>query len=161
MKQFILHNSGSEADASDVFQEAIIAAWINIREEKFVSQNGTTVEAYIFQIAKNKWLDIVRSKTFKSTTRLTVYSLAGANFTEEDTSEISTESRYKYLSELYTSLGEKCKRLLNLFYYQKRSLKEIGESLNMDPDTVRTTKYRCMMKLRKKHEENTNLKKAE
>lgn len=152
VRQFVVKNNGSETDAHDLFQEAIVATWLNIRENKYESQNGSSIEGYLFQIARNKWLDRLRSKSFKSTVSLADEGLASDEPTEIEVDD--SEERLAYLQTLYEGLGEKCKRILKAFYYQKKSLKEISAELGFDAESLRTMKYRCMMQLRKRHLEN-------
>lgn len=152
VEMYILQNSGKEADAKDIYQEAIVAAWVNVKEGKFELQGGKTIGGYIFQIAKFKWLDKLKSKAHRSTVRL-----VHENQPEETTDSAyndEAESRMQYLAELYRSLDEKCKAILNRFYYQKMSLDEIGLELDHDPGTIKTLKYRCMKKLRSFHTKN-------
>ncbi len=157
MKQYVVKNSGKEADARDVFQEAIVATWMNIREGKFRTLNGTSVEGYLCQIARNKWLDQLRSKPYRTTMRLVTAEIENSAETETGYKEIE-EERIVYLQRLYNSLGVKCQQILKLFYFRKQSLQQISETLDHDPETLRTLKYRCMMKLRKLHEENQGSK---
>src|SRR5690606_13755730 len=70
VEMYILQNSGKAADAKDIYQEAIVAAWVNVKEGKFELQSGKTIGGYIFQIAKFKWLDKLKSKAHRSTVRL-------------------------------------------------------------------------------------------
>lgn len=153
VKNFVLTNSGSEIDAQDVFQDAIIAIWLNVKEGKFKPLNGANIHGYLFQVARNKWLDKVRSAPFKKTMRLVDDEFDVSNHDELLNTEVK-DSRIDYMQSLYNNLGEKCKAILNRFYFDKKSLAEIGKELNYDAETLRTTKYRCMMKLRKMHEEN-------
>ena len=155
VKQYVLQNSGEEADALDVFQEAIIATWMNIREGKFRMVNGTTVDGYLCQIARNKWLDHLRSKSTRSTVRMVNFE---SEYVAETDHKQNDEARIIYLQRLYHSLGSKCRQILKLFYFKRQSLQQISETLNHDPETLRTMKYRCMMKLRKLHEENKDFK---
>lgn len=157
VKHYVLKNSGDEEEARDIFQEAIIATWMNIRAEKFQLLNGTSVGGYIYQIARNKWLDKIRSKPYRNTMRLDHEEIDQERYSDFDES-VDVNSKIRYLKSLYGNLGEKCRQILNRFYYAKKSLQEIGLELNHDPDTVRTMKYRCMMKLRKMHCENETLK---
>ena len=64
-KVHILKNNGNEEQAKDIFQEAFIACWKNIKANK-LSKNGN-VEAYLYTIAKNKWTDYLRSSDYKKT----------------------------------------------------------------------------------------------
>lgn len=153
VRQFIIKNNGSETDAHDIFQEAIVATWMNIREQKYHFQNGSSIEGYLFQIARNKWLDRLRSKSFQSTLRLSDEELARQEpIVDEDD---QSQDNLAYLQSLYQRIGDQCKRILKAFYYQKKSLKEISAEMDYDAETLRTMKYRCMMKLRKMHSENS------
>ncbi len=148
VERYVVSNSGTDDDAKDVYQEAIVAAWINAKEGKFETKTDKSIGGYIFQIAKYKWLDRLKSAQRKATARLVKENLgdpAEDEYTEEQ------EQRMDKLNELYSKLDEKCKQILNRFYYQKCSLEEIGELLGYDTGTVKTLKYRCMKKLRKFH----------
>jgi len=151
--KFVLNNSGDHDDARDVFQDSMISLWLNIKEGKFKEREGSTIDGYICQIARNKWLDKVRSVQFKTTMRIVPDLIENEPIGFNNEAEVA-ESRLEYLQSLYANLGERCKELLNLFYFQKKSLSAIGAELNYDAETLRTTKYRCMMKLRKMHDEN-------
>lgn len=152
VKQFVLKNNGDESDASDIFQEAVIATWLNIRDGKFQSLNGTPLGGYLFQVARNKWLDKLRSKSFRSTVRLADEDIEYEPVTHDELNDLESD-RIQYLEDLYNTLGDKCKCILKGFYYNNKSLKEIGNELNYDAETLRTMKYRCMMKLRKMHQQ--------
>ncbi|SRR5690554_1712257 len=153
VQQYILNNSGKSEDAKDIFQEAIVAAWLNVKEGKFEVQSGKSLGGYIFQIAKFKWLDKLKSKEYRATIRL-----SGENHSlpdpQEDYGE-EVELKMKYMNELYNQLDEKCKSILSRFYYENKSLAEIGEELKYSSETIKTLKYRCMKKLREFHIKNT------
>lgn len=149
VEQYILKNSGKEDDAKDIYQEAIVAAWLNLKEGRFEVQTGKSLGGYIYQIAKYKWLDKLRSKEYRTTLRLVHDNQTQSEEFEEYGKE--EEQEIQYLKELYSQLNEKCKAILNRFYYEKKSLAEIGQDLNYDSATVKTLKYRCMKKLRDLH----------
>lgn len=153
VENYILKNSGSEADAKDIFQEAILAAWLNVKEEKFTPKNEDSLGGYIFQIAKFKWLDKVKSKAFKTTLRIEREDAIDDEPNSISEKEIQ-EERISYLTDLYNTLDQKCKELLDRFYYQKMSLELIGKELSYDASTLKTMKYRCMKKLRNSHQLN-------
>ncbi len=68
VKRYVLKNSGDEQQAKDVYQEAFVAMWRNIKNDKFTAESENAINGYIFQIAKYKWLDHVRSVKYKNTT---------------------------------------------------------------------------------------------
>jgi len=140
---YIMQNSGSGDDAKDIFQEAITAAWLNAKEGKFTPQDESSLGGYIYRIAKFKWLDRVKSKSYKSTMRL------AEDYDPAEEIEVDeSDEKLAQLRTIYAQLGEKCKNILNRFYYGKMSLDEIGSELGFDAATVKTQKYRCIKKLR-------------
>jgi RNA polymerase sigma factor (sigma-70 family) len=151
VRGYVMKNNGTEADAKDIFQEAMLVAWLNLKEGKFVVKNEFSLSAYIYKISKYKWLDKLKSKRVKSTQRIGEMDYEDVEGEMSDFAE--TEKRLKYLTGLYSRLDQKCKAVLNQFYYQKKNLEEIAEDLNYDLGSIRTIKYRCMQKLRKMHAE--------
>lgn len=145
---FILKNSGTSADANDIFQDAFIAVWLNIRDGKFESRSGSSLGGYLFQVARNKWLDRLRSLDYKRTVRMVSQDQEVA---DENDDFRALEARVLKLEGLYSRLGEKCRQILNKFYYKRKSLEDIGREMHHDAGTVRTMKYRCMQQLRKLH----------
>lgn len=147
---YILKNSGDENDAKDIFQEALLATWLNVAEGRFTSQSGSSLGGYIFQIARFKWLDKLKSTSHRSVMRIVSNDIphTAESDTEMELRHIQ-EARIAEMEVMYQNLGEKCKAILSRFYYEKKSLTEIGAELDCDPDTLRTLKYRCMMQLRK------------
>lgn len=154
-ERYVLKNSGAESDAKDIFQEAMIAAWLNIKEEKFIPKTADSLGGYIFQIAKFKWLDKLKSKPHRVTSRIEnegQIEELHQDFDDDDIQDI----RITKLKTLYSRLDEKCKRILDRYYYQKMSLEEIGNELTHDSGTIKTLKYRCMKKLRTVYLSNTS-----
>ncbi len=102
---------------------------------------------YVFRIAKNKWLDQVRSARHRKTNSAEVDDNAIAD--EVDT---QVEERIEHLQGIYAQLDDRCRVVLDKFYYEKEDLRTIAASMGVDEASIRTIKYRCMMKLRKYHE---------
>ncbi|MEM6515572.1 MAG: sigma-70 family RNA polymerase sigma factor [Bacteroidota bacterium] len=144
----VLKNSGTKAQAKDVYQDSFIAVWNNVKSGKFEPDSDTALQGYLYRIAKNKWLDVLRSKRFKSTQSLTEERTQFLK-QEEDYSEDAEETKKMNLTmEAFKNLGEPCKQLLKTFYFEKKSLREISADLEIAESSVRNKKYRCMEKLR-------------
>jgi len=60
-KKFVLKNSGSVGDATDVFQETLIAVLSKVKTKPFVLT--VPLGAYLYRVYKNKWIDELRKKT--------------------------------------------------------------------------------------------------
>ncbi|MGB5555523.1 MAG: sigma-70 family RNA polymerase sigma factor [Flavobacteriaceae bacterium] len=150
VQRYIFKNNGTSEQAKDIFQEAFAATWKNAKKGKLGEAKGLNVEAYLYTIAKNKWLDHLRSSAYKKTVR-TIKLIDQANLSEESENETETsESQFEMeaMRAALKSLGENCKSLLNLFYFERKSMDEIAIELNIGAASARNQKYRCMEKLR-------------
>lgn len=145
VRKFVLDNNGDEDQAKDLFQEAFIAVWHNLKENKFTSENGTALTGYLYQIAKNKWLDYLRSSQFKKTVFLQ---------TEHDKIDEEDDPEWMQYRSLVAAeiknLGENCREILRRFYFAKESMELIAKAFHWTEATARNTKYRCIQRLREK-----------
>lgn len=147
VKIHVLKNNGSEALAKDIFQEAFIACWKNIKEDKF-SENGN-IEAYLYTIAKNKWIDFLRSQTYKKTVSDTdIVKLHPSSDEASYYDNVENEKKQKAMHTALQQLGKECKNVLKLFYFERKPMEEISKELGIGAASVRNKKYRCMEKLR-------------
>ena len=146
-QSLVLSNSGTEEDAKDVYQDAFIVVWNSIKNNTFVPINETAIEGYLYAISKNKWLDILRSPRFKNTNHNIIEEILNDD-THDKNGEEMFEIKLKKTMNAFKNLGEPCKALLTTFYFEKKSLKDIAQILNIEEATARNKKYRCMEKLR-------------
>lgn len=146
VETLVLKNSGTIEHAKDVYQEAFILVWTNVKNGKFAPQNETALQGYLYQIAKNKWTDVLRSKSFKNSKSLDSITLRVVRDEEEDNEPKNT--KLEMAMEAFKNLGQPCKQLLKTFYFEKKSLRDIASELNIEESTARNKKYRCMEKLR-------------
>lgn len=147
LEKYILKNSGSVDDARDVFQESVLAAWVNLKSGRF-SGSQDQFNAYLRQICKYKWITVLRSAANKRT----LYTEDPAVFEGHPDSEQNFDEQILESTQLKSSLealGEKCRAVLNLFYYEQKSLAEIAIAQQNTEESIKTIKYRCMMQLRK------------
>lgn len=144
----ILKNSGSVEHAKDIYQEAFISVWTQIKNDKFTPKNETALQGYLYKIAKNKWMDVLRSKSFKNSKSLDYKTLAFIKEESDDEDLDFNNDKLKITMSAFKNLGQPCKQLLSVFYFDKKSLKEIASDLKIEESTARNKKYRCMEKLR-------------
>ncbi|MEC7265328.1 MAG: sigma-70 family RNA polymerase sigma factor [Bacteroidota bacterium] len=116
VRAHILKNNGSEDQAKDIFQEAFVACWRNIKEDRFLEGN---VSGYLFTIAKNKWTDFLRSSEYKKT--INTDSQPFLTVVQDDPipkEDILEEEKNKSaMQSALTQLGENCRSLLTMFYF--------------------------------------------
>src|SRR5690606_13865339 len=145
VKQFVLRNSGTLDDAKDIYQEAYLSVWRNIRMDKFTPRHDGALEAYLLQIARYRWLDHLRSLSYKNTTSLK--PLHENLMTFEELNDI-TEKRLQRIKVQFRTLGEGCQKLHARFYYNNESMKQIASDMGWTEVTAKNNKSRCMEKLR-------------
>ncbi len=142
--QWVQRNSGTEAEAKDVFQEAMIRFFENVRASRFKGES--LVSTYLYSIARFVWLNRLKRRQIEQ--KIT------ADYPEEPTATPFMERFLEAEEEaeifaLFNHLGENCKQLLIASIYYQYSMEEICTQLNYSSNQVaRNQKYRCLQKLR-------------
>lgn len=146
IKQYVLKNSGSDDDVKDLFQEGIIALWDNIHAGKYQHTNENMLHGYFRTICKFKWMEILRSKgRFVALPENEEFDI------ETDETVLNDLIKREEINEfdgMFSALSEKCRQILALFYYEKKSMKEISEVTGYEVVSMRNEKYKCIEKLR-------------
>lgn len=136
MTKLVITNSGTEDEARDVYQDALIVFW-----QKATSGNlvlTSKMSTFIYSICQNLWRkELDRKKRLSNE--------------EKDTSvTLDTESaeREKILAKCIDQLGETCKKVLMFYYFEEMSMQDIADKLGFaNTDTAKTKKYKCKKKL--------------
>ena len=144
IRQYVLKNSGTADDAQDVFQEAVTVLWMQVKEGRFKATTEADPGGFLFQVAKFKWLDVVRSAAHRNM-RVLHNEESGPRAVEDDH---AIEDRILRLRDVYDKLDDKCRKVLDQFYFERKDLASIAEDMGVEEESIRTIKYRCMMKLR-------------
>ncbi|MFB6318427.1 RNA polymerase sigma factor [Saccharicrinis sp. FJH54] len=142
LERYVLANNGNSEQAKDIFQEAFVALWRNIREDRFVPGSESEVNGYLYRIAKNKWLDYLRSVGYKKKT-----ALENQHDVAEE-AEGDKEQKYRLVEQGLRKLGEKCRDILSRFYFRKQSMADIADAFGWTEASARNNKYRCIQQLR-------------
>lgn len=145
----VLKNNGSQDAAKDLYQEAFLVVYNHIIEDRFTPQNETAVQGYLYQIARNKWTDYLRSARYKKTQSLKPEIVA--NHQEEESIEneaLEIESLRKQTAAAFNNLGADCKKLLEVFYFDNSSLREIAVQFGIGEASAKNKKYRCLQQLK-------------
>ncbi|WP_436517968.1 RNA polymerase sigma factor [Ekhidna sp. To15] len=137
----------SEDDALDHFQDTMTIFFEGVMNSK-ITEIGSSLKTYLFGIGKNRIRQQFDAKNRgdKHEGGLTEHYQFLAE--DEDASEAYEQARSQ-TSRLFESLGEACREILRLFYFEKRSMSEIATAMQHKNEAVtRTTKKRCLEKLR-------------
>ncbi len=151
--RMVQKNSGNADEALDIFQEGLIALWTNIQKGKFQVKDKARISTYLYALCRNIWISRLRKKKV-------IHSIdenPQLDVADEVDSMEEQHDRIQELERQFGKLGESCKKLLTLFYYQKASLKEIAQEMDITEKTAKNTKYRCMKSLRDIYEQENLL----
>jgi RNA polymerase sigma factor (sigma-70 family) len=142
---FIMHHGGSEQDADDIFQETVMAFIDTVKKGKF--RGEASIKTFLNAIARNYWFNEMK-KRGRAGQRDKVFEL-GRDKDEADISHhISEMERRRQLRSLVDQLGDSCRKVLVLFYYENMSMKEIADHLPYENEqVVRNKKYKCLQQL--------------
>ena len=144
----------SNIDSYDIFQESIIKLYDYVKLNKFKSTYS--IEAFVVTIAKNKIIDTLRKKNRRSEVEIDEIKTPKDLIIDDDL--LVTEEKKKALEQLFSTIGERCKELLLLRKYDKRSMTEICDIMGFSSeDSVKTQTYKCKQKLIKSLENNPSL----
>jgi len=139
-------HGGQDADANDVFQEALLVIYNKIKDEDFTL--SASIETYLFTVAKNQWYKRFRDN--KDELKLDDEDSLVESIDDTDFYTILTDSeRAKTIAKLIDQLGPTCRNLLTFFYYEKMNMKEIADTLNFkDANSAKSKKAKCISKLK-------------
>ncbi len=136
MMRLVQNNSGTEQEAKDIYQEAVVVFW-----QKAVSGNlvlTSKISTYIYSICLNLW-----RKELDRKKRHTNEEYDKPHYQQHD-----AEEKAKIVRECIDQLGETCKKVLSYYYFDGMSMKEIAERVGFaNTNTAKTKKYKCKKKL--------------
>ncbi|MBT8394590.1 MAG: sigma-70 family RNA polymerase sigma factor [Bacteroidia bacterium] len=137
----------SEEDVIDIYQEAIIAFRDNVVNGK-VNDLKCSVRTYLFSIGKFMIFKKIRIyKNDKNLGEEIKYEQVQVN--HFDYYEPANDNNQQLVNECFSKLGDKCKQVLQLFYFDGLSLKEIQVYFNYDNyNVVKSQKSRCLRTLK-------------
>jgi RNA polymerase sigma factor (sigma-70 family) len=134
VKKYVLKNSGSTDDVSDVFQDSIIILYKQITEGNL---NLTTdLKGYFFGVARNVWNAQLRKKQRTSELEFDLVD-------EEETDDLHNLILEKIVSKAFVKLKPDQQMVLKLFS-EGHSYEDIAEKMNLKNETyARRKKYLC------------------
>lgn len=146
VERHICANSGSRDEAQDIFQEALIILYNKIEETS--SNEQVSIEGYLINTSKLLWRNELRKKKVRQ--KSSSDGLDGMAYHDEIEAQITKESKFKTLENVFQQLGAKCKTILELFYYKNFSMEKIAKKFGYKAvQSAKAKKYKCMEHARK------------
>ena len=142
---------GSDDDAADMFQEAVLILIEKIKTGKF--RQESSIKTFLIAIARNLWLFEKRTRERRSSREMH-YTISEGNLINTEDLEIGerifSKSNTEIIQTLFKQVGEVCSKILIGFYYENSSMKNLLQRFHFDNEQVlRNRKSRCMKKLKK------------
>lgn len=140
-----------QEDAFTAYSDTILQSIENIAGSIF--EKRSSIKTYLYKIFNNKCVDLIRKKT---TNKRSVYQTAPvsemmnmiSDKAKNVIQQLIEKNDFDLLRKRINELGENCRKLL-LFFADGYNDKEIAEFLEYKTaDVVKTSRLRCMEKLR-------------
>jgi len=142
VKNYILKNSGTETEAMDVFQDALVLTYQKLKLDSLCLNCSLTT--YIFAVSRNMWMNTLRK-------RRRLISWDEKQDIREDVNNdilnlLQENSKSSLFHKCFLNLGEVCQQVLRNFFLGK-SMLEISELMNYSLGYTRKKKFECKKKL--------------
>jgi len=146
VRNLIVLNNGTEDEAKDIFQEAVIILYDKISQGEF--ELTSKLKTYLYSVCRRLWLKQLggTSRTF---TDISDYEELLP--VEEDlTLHRERDRQFDRMEEALNKLGEPCRTIIRDFYLMNRSMQEICDKFGYtNTDNAKTQKYKCLQRLKK------------
>ncbi len=153
-----------DADLEDIFQEASMALYLNIKEGK-LSQLTSSLSTYFLRICINQTLkflskkkrtvplfdesSVIRKDEFLADKIDTLY-----HWSTEDQSQEEQSYRERIVNAVLESLPETCRNIFHGYYWNNLTTSVIADMFGFaNANSVKTQKYKCVSKFKKKYQE--------
>ncbi|MEQ6119543.1 sigma-70 family RNA polymerase sigma factor [Reichenbachiella sp. MALMAid0571] len=136
MTRLVINNNGTEDEAKDIYQEALVAFW-----QKAIAGNlvlTSKISTYLYSVCLNLWRKELDRKG----------KFAESDKEEFTFQEFEKKERIRIIHECIEELGDTCRNILTYHYFDGMSMTDIAKKLNLaNTDTAKTKKYKCKKKL--------------
>ncbi len=144
IERMVLNNSGSEEAAADIFQDALITFYNQLREKE-LSLN-CSIKTYVYSVCRNLWLMRLRKQKRETPLQESHESVP----VQESVFDTLVETEHSALvKEMLNQLGGDCQQILQYYYFERLRMKKIMQLMSLANEQVaKNKKSRCMKKLR-------------
>lgn len=146
LENYVINNNGNKEDAADVIQETIVAFIENVEENKF--RGDSSVKSFLYAITRNIWLAELRKRN-STDNRNRIFEKGKDSIEQSTVQHLEQREQFALIQQLFDKLGEKCKQLLMLVYYEDLSMSDIMQQMPdyQNEQVLRNKKYKCMKQL--------------
>ena len=159
--------SVSDDDIDDIYQEASLALFMNIRDGKLTSLTSS-LGTYFMKVCINQTLKFIGKKS-KVVPLIDENRISNTNTVRDDkidelygfcmdTEEEDKKIRMELLvNNIIASMTDTCRNILHGYYWDDFSTSTIADMFSFsDANSVKAQKYKCVKKFRDKYNELRN-----
>lgn len=151
---FVIKNSGSDEDAQDIFQEAMILIYKRIKSDSL--ELTCAFSTYLYSVCRLLWLRQLEKRQVK-VTRLSENEVH-INLDDQVELQYREQERYRLYQKHFKTLRPECQEILRLSL-KKVPLKEIARRMNISSEKyLKKRKYECKEMLIKRIQNDLNFK---
>ena len=151
---FVIKNSGTDEDAQDIFQEAMILIYKRIKKDTL--ELSCAFRTYLYSVCRLLWLQQLNKRQVKVTSlsENEVY----INLDDQVEQQYKEQERYRLYQKHFKTLKPECQEILRLSL-KRVPLKEIARLMNFSSEKyLKKKKYECKEMLIKRIQNDLNFK---
>jgi RNA polymerase sigma factor (sigma-70 family) len=139
---FIRKNQGSEDDANDIFQEAIIIIYRKIKENDLIFEKSS-FKGYLFSVCRFLWLKQLEKRRIEKEKLNDSLPYQDDLYDDSFNELVLKNEKYGLYQRHFGSLSTDCQKLLQLFF-EKVSLKDIAMIMGYKSEKyAKKRKFKC------------------
>ncbi|HEX9829615.1 MAG TPA: RNA polymerase sigma factor [Bacteroidota bacterium] len=143
---FVTHNNGTTDDADDMLQEALVILWERVQSGKF--ELTAQLSTFLYATVRNLWYRKLARMKKEIPAELEPDQVEDQRASVLE--EIIDDETAQLVRAALNKLGEPCRTLLLLFYWEELSTELIAQRMGFaNADTVKAKKYQCKKALEK------------
>jgi RNA polymerase sigma factor (sigma-70 family) len=151
-RSFIMGKGATEQDADDIFQETVVSFIESVQKGKFRRESG--IRTFLISISKNLWYNEIRRRQ-RAGSREKLYVMDREQEDPDIREIIGDQEVRNLLNQMLNELGNSCRKILELFYFEDLPMKDIVSHLHYENEqVVRNKKYKCLQQLTDKMKQN-------
>jgi RNA polymerase sigma factor (sigma-70 family) len=146
IQHFVISNNGTEDDARDIFQEAMMVLYEKSRSPEF--ELTCQIRTYLYSVCRRLWLKKLQYAR-RMESQVENYDKIVAVEEDLEQHEKLTQ-QYLTMRTAMGKIGEPCKSLIEAFYVHRKNMQEIASFFGYtNADNAKNQKYKCLVRLKK------------
>ena len=142
----VCSNSGTEMEAKDIYQEAVMAFYERVQQPAFMLT--CKIKTYLYAVSRRLWLKKLTEKKRFTGSIDEVETFLGIEEEMAETGE--RELRFARMGQSLEGLGEPCRSVIEDYYINDLSMEQISAKHGYtNAENAKNQKYKCLQRLKK------------